>query len=42
MGRRAFARICGLDRVDVLVTDSALPSEMAARLSEAGIKVHAV
>ncbi|GGT33525.1 transcriptional regulator [Streptomyces kurssanovii] len=42
MGRRAFARICGLDRVDVLVTDSALPSEMAARLSEAGIKVYAV
>ncbi|MEU1894150.1 DeoR/GlpR family DNA-binding transcription regulator [Streptomyces pristinaespiralis] len=42
MGRRAFARICGLDRVDVLVTDSALPSETAARLSEAGIKVHAV
>jgi DeoR/GlpR family transcriptional regulator of sugar metabolism len=42
MGRRAFARICGLDRVDVLVTDSALPADMAARLAEAGIKVHAV
>ncbi|AWW43230.1 DeoR/GlpR family DNA-binding transcription regulator [Streptomyces cadmiisoli] len=42
MGRRAFARICGLDRVDVLVTDSGLSSEMAARLTEAGIKVHAV
>lgn len=42
MGKRAFARICGLDRVDVLVTDSALPSEMAARLTEAGIKVVAV
>ncbi|MEU0084636.1 DeoR/GlpR family DNA-binding transcription regulator [Streptomyces sp. NPDC006274] len=42
MGRRAFARICGLDRVDVLVTDSALSADMAARLAEAGIKVHAV
>ncbi|MFF3286995.1 DeoR/GlpR family DNA-binding transcription regulator [Streptomyces sp. NPDC003023] len=42
MGRRAFARICGLDRIDVLVTDSALPSDMAAQLAEAGIKVHAV
>ncbi|SDC55274.1 DeoR/GlpR family DNA-binding transcription regulator [Streptomyces prasinopilosus] len=42
MGRRAFARICGLERVDVLVTDSALPAETAARLTEAGIKVHAV
>ncbi|WP_156724789.1 DeoR/GlpR family DNA-binding transcription regulator [Streptomyces apocyni] len=42
MGQRAFARICGLDRIDVLVTDSALPADMAARLTEAGIKVHAV
>lgn len=42
MGKRAFARICGLDRVDVLVTDSALSADMASRLTEAGIKVHAV
>ncbi|MDV5149500.1 DeoR/GlpR family DNA-binding transcription regulator [Streptomyces sp. SBC-4] len=42
MGKRAFARICGLDRIDVLVTDSALPADMAARLREAGIKVLAV
>ncbi len=39
---RAFARICGLDRVDVLVTDSGLPADTAARLTDAGIKVHAV
>lgn len=38
----AFARICGLDRVDVLVTDSGLPADTAARLTDAGIKVHAV
>ncbi|MFJ7113765.1 DeoR/GlpR family DNA-binding transcription regulator [Streptomyces albogriseolus] len=42
MGRRAFARICGLDRVDVLVTDSGLTAETAARLTDAGIKLHAV
>lgn len=39
MGKRAFARICGLDRIDVLVTDSAIASDMTARLTEAGIKV---
>ncbi|MFC7304140.1 DeoR/GlpR family DNA-binding transcription regulator [Streptomyces monticola] len=42
MGRRAFARICGMDRIDVLVTDAALPADMAAQLTEAGIKVHIV
>ncbi|MFB7587078.1 DeoR/GlpR family DNA-binding transcription regulator [Streptomyces sp. NPDC056169] len=39
MGRRAFARICGLDRVDVLVTDSGLAPDLAARITEAGIEV---
>ncbi|GAB7106712.1 DeoR/GlpR family DNA-binding transcription regulator [Streptomyces phaeofaciens JCM 4814] len=42
MGKRAFARICGLDRVDVLVTDSGLAPDMAARLTEAGIEVVSV
>ncbi|MEV0190690.1 DeoR/GlpR family DNA-binding transcription regulator [Kitasatospora purpeofusca] len=42
IGRRAFARICGLDRIDVLVTDSDLVPEMAARFIEAGIEVIAV
>lgn len=42
MGKRAFARICGLDRIDVVVTDSAIPAEAAARLTDAGIKVIAV
>ncbi|MFB7380850.1 DeoR/GlpR family DNA-binding transcription regulator [Kitasatospora purpeofusca] len=42
IGRRAFARICGLDRIDVLVTDSGLVPEMAARFIEAGIEVIAV
>ncbi|MED7948393.1 DeoR/GlpR family DNA-binding transcription regulator [Streptomyces sp. BE20] len=39
MGRRAFARICGLDRIDVLVTDSDLDPDMAARFVEAGVEV---
>ncbi|MEU1281538.1 DeoR/GlpR family DNA-binding transcription regulator [Streptomyces sp. NPDC005805] len=39
MGRRAFARICGLESIDVVVTDSAIPAEVAARLKDAGIKV---
>ncbi|MEV4430527.1 DeoR/GlpR family DNA-binding transcription regulator [Streptomyces sp. R-07] len=39
MGRRAFARICGLDRIDVLVTDSGIAPEAVAQLTEAGVKV---
>ncbi|MFJ7590693.1 DeoR/GlpR family DNA-binding transcription regulator [Streptomyces sp. NPDC097617] len=42
MGKRAFARICGLDRVDVLVTDSGIDRDMAARLTDAGIEVISV
>lgn len=42
MGRRAFARICGLDRVDTLVTDRGVSSEMRERLADAGVRVHAV
>ncbi|MFJ5833662.1 DeoR/GlpR family DNA-binding transcription regulator [Streptomyces sp. NPDC093089] len=39
MGKRAFARICGLDRVDTLVTDSGIAPDAVARLTEAGIEV---
>ncbi|GGT78834.1 MULTISPECIES: DeoR/GlpR family DNA-binding transcription regulator [Streptomyces] len=39
LGRRAFARICGLDRVDVLVTDAAIPAEAVRRLTDAGVEV---
>ncbi|OII66457.1 MULTISPECIES: DeoR/GlpR family DNA-binding transcription regulator [unclassified Streptomyces] len=42
MGRRAFARICGLDRVDTLVTDSGLAPDTAELLTEAGIEVISV
>ncbi|MFF9066430.1 DeoR/GlpR family DNA-binding transcription regulator [Streptomyces sp. NPDC014891] len=39
MGRRAFARICGLDRIDLLVTDTGIDAETVAELTEAGVKV---
>uniref|UniRef100_UPI0035E40DB2 hypothetical protein n=1 Tax=Nonomuraea dietziae TaxID=65515 RepID=UPI0035E40DB2 len=39
VGRRAFARICPIDRIDTLVTDERLPDEHVGRLSEAGVKV---
>ncbi|MFF8841945.1 DeoR/GlpR family DNA-binding transcription regulator [Streptomyces sp. NPDC015127] len=42
LGRRAFARICGLDRIDVLVTDANISAETSARLVDAGVKVVAV
>lgn len=42
MGRRAFARICGTDRVDVLVTDTTIPAEAVRRLTDAGVEVVAV
>ncbi|MET9065224.1 DeoR/GlpR family DNA-binding transcription regulator [Streptosporangium sandarakinum] len=39
IGRRAFARICPIGAVDVLVTDESLPGEAAARFAEAGVEV---
>jgi DeoR family transcriptional regulator, aga operon transcriptional repressor len=42
IGRRAFARVCALDRVHTLVTDTSLPAETRARIEEAGVKVVAV
>ena len=42
MDRRAFARICDLDRVDVLVTDKGITADAKARMTDAGVKVTAV
>jgi DeoR family transcriptional regulator, aga operon transcriptional repressor len=39
VGRRAFARICGANEIDVLVTDTGIAAEAAARFGEAGVKV---
>ncbi|BFV57817.1 DeoR/GlpR family DNA-binding transcription regulator [Kitasatospora sp. CMC57] len=42
LGRRAFARICGLDEVSVLVTDTGIGPELAAAFTESGVRVIAV
>jgi DeoR family glycerol-3-phosphate regulon repressor len=38
-GRHGFARVCGLERIDVLITDRPPPADMAERLAEAGVEV---
>jgi DeoR family transcriptional regulator, aga operon transcriptional repressor len=42
LGHRAFARICGLDQVSVLVTDTGIGPELTAAFTEAGVRVLAV
>ncbi|GAA1365437.1 DeoR/GlpR family DNA-binding transcription regulator [Streptomyces beijiangensis] len=42
LGQRAFARICTTDQVDILVTDTGIDPETAARFEEAGVTVVAV
>ncbi|MEU8828789.1 DeoR/GlpR family DNA-binding transcription regulator [Streptomyces sp. NPDC048636] len=39
LGRRAFARICPLDTIDVLVTDTGADDERIAPYAEAGVEV---
>ncbi len=39
VGRRAFARICTAREIDVLVTDTGIAAEDAARLEDAGVNV---
>jgi DeoR/GlpR family transcriptional regulator of sugar metabolism len=39
LGRHAFARICAIDRVDVLVTDSAADEAATAAFTDAGVRV---
>jgi DeoR family transcriptional regulator, aga operon transcriptional repressor len=39
VGRRAFARVCALAEVDVLVTDAGIGPGDAARLADAGVEV---
>lgn len=42
LGNRAFARICGLDQVSTLVTDTGITPELTAAFTEAGVRVIAV
>jgi DeoR family transcriptional regulator of aga operon len=39
VGQRAFARICSLAEIDVLVTDAGIPAEEKSLLEEAGVTV---
>ncbi|MEU8308511.1 DeoR/GlpR family DNA-binding transcription regulator [Actinomadura sp. NPDC048955] len=39
VGHRAFARICGTDEIDVLVTDGTAPESEIAAFTEAGVQV---
>ncbi|MEU1799928.1 DeoR/GlpR family DNA-binding transcription regulator [Streptomyces sp. NPDC019937] len=39
LGRRAFARICALDEIEVLVTDTGATEEAIAPYTEAGVRV---
>lgn len=39
LGRSTFARICSLAAIDVLVTDKALPAEMAEEFGQASVEV---
>jgi DeoR family transcriptional regulator, aga operon transcriptional repressor len=39
VGRRAFARICTIAEIDVLVTDTGIAADDAARLADAGVDV---
>ena len=39
LGRTTFARICPLDRIDVLVTDAPVPHDLAQELGAAGVEV---
>jgi DeoR family transcriptional regulator of aga operon len=40
LGRRAFARICPLSAIHVLVTDSGADPDIVQQLRDAGIEVH--
>jgi DeoR/GlpR family transcriptional regulator of sugar metabolism len=39
-GRQSVARLCGLDEIDVIVTDSAAPLDLIQALRTGGIEVH--
>ena len=39
VGARAFARICRMDEIDVLVTDTGVPPASAAAFIEAGVGI---
>ncbi len=41
-GKVGFGKICDFSRIDILITDTALPESVRASISDAGVKVTAV
>jgi DeoR family transcriptional regulator of aga operon len=39
LGKRAFARVCGIDKIDVVVTDASAENPAAAAFAEKGVRV---
>lgn len=39
LGKRGFARICPMNEIDVLITDSGLPEDIRDRFEDIGIKI---
>lgn len=39
LGKRAFARVCGIDEIDVVVTDAVADTPAAAALADKGVQV---
>ena len=38
-GRRGFARICGMDDVDMIITDSHISAQLVREIEELGIEL---
>lgn len=38
-GRRGFGRICNMDQIDMIITDSGIPPKIAATIEELGIEL---
>ncbi|MGB5464335.1 MAG: DeoR/GlpR family DNA-binding transcription regulator [Aureibaculum sp.] len=41
-GKKSFARICGLDQIDIIITDKGVPSPIIKKLEALGVKVKIV
>ena len=39
LGKTAFARVCTIDELDILVTDSSAPSDLLKALQQAGVEI---
>ena len=42
MNKQTFSHVCGIDQLDILVTDAGMRAEDRARLEQAGVQVEVV